>query len=259
MQSPDVTALMITTGRLELVAQSVADYQRQTYGTRAMVIVTDGPESVVTGLLQLAEADPSIRVVRFAGGGSLGELRNVGLDAAPSDWTIQWDDDDWYHPDRLAHQVAGIKPGKSAVLLQEQLHYRRDTGEFAWIRKPVGIDGTILYDRRYPLRYPALRRSEDTALVAELRRHDQIALVPGGIHYCRTYHGANAWGAAHHVTRMRNLSMSADEVRARWAEVVAASRVYPWRADSRLVGRGTTGAAISRADVTRRGGTGTPR
>jgi len=133
---------------------------------------------------------------------TLGDLRNAGLDAARGEFCLQWDDDDWHHPERIEKQVAalGEVPARcldlSACFLDRQLCYsfRSDT---AFVREfpNTFIHGTILHRNRGTCRYPPLGREEDTCFLnhfpvpAVLDNEPQL--------YIRFAHGHNTWPEEH--------------------------------------------------------------
>ncbi len=228
---PTITAIMITRGRIDLVRQSYLSFKHQTYPAKKLLIVTDGREKA--DVKHLARTDRDVMILHANGTGkTLGQLRNLAL-AYASDLSIQWDDDDWYGPTRMVHQWQALENGKSAVMLTEQLHYFRDTGQVGWTVDSTGIEGTILFDKRCPARYPAWKRGEDTALKAELQRQNLLALAPGGACYCRTYHGDNTWDRNHHVNRIRAIGKTATQLQEDWEQLEAAARWYGWRSDWR--------------------------
>jgi len=239
--NPVVTALTVTRGRLPLGRSAIEDFRLQTYPHRRLLILTDGGDEEADAYRAETKFDDRIGVLSLPkeAGKSLGELRNIALASSPSDWTIQWDDDDRYHPERISSQVLGITPGVAAVFLREQLHRRESTNEVAWVRAPHGgvIEGTILYNRRFPLRYPHLRRAEDSVLSRGLENSRVSTSIEGGILYCRIYHGTNTWDEAHHLDRMTRLGISEDELLQRSALLQEASRVYRWPENWRLLAK----------------------
>lgn len=230
---PTITAIMVTRGCMDLVAESYRCFKTQTYPVKKLLIVTNGREK--EEIKNLARKDKDVLALHVAGESpTLGELRNASLIYA-SRYSIQWDDDDWYGPTRMADQWKGLVGGAAAVMLTEQLHYFRDTAQVGWTLDPTGIEGTILFDKSCDLRYPLLRRGEDTALKAELRRSELLTLVAGGICYCRTYHGANTWDHQHHIDRVRALGKSAQQLEGERDRLRQAARLYRWRADWRPI------------------------
>src|ERR1700753_2069997 len=101
---PTITAVMVTKGRLSLVRESYACFKQQTYPSKKMLIVTDGNKKEHEALKKLVKTDKDLTIMHVDGKRTLGELRNLSIEYAPSDLTIQWDDDDWYGPTRIMNQ-----------------------------------------------------------------------------------------------------------------------------------------------------------
>ena len=97
-----VSAIMPTgrlPGRRALSQVAIECFFRQTYPDRQLVIVNHSEEPF--GL-----EDPRVKEVVVRRPPTLGELRNIGLDAADGELLITWDDDDWHHPCRMEKQAA---------------------------------------------------------------------------------------------------------------------------------------------------------
>jgi hypothetical protein len=202
--------------------------------TITAIMVTDGKYKAE--IAALAKHDACVSVVHAHGKMPLGWLRNLALDYA-TDLSIQWDDDDWYAPNRMALQWEALHncPGKSAVMLVEQLHYMRDSGEVGWVCDPGGIEGTILLDKRCGYRYPEKTRGEDTELKVDLAVAGLLQLTGGGTCYCRTFTGRNTWDREHHLRRIRTLGKPATEMQRRTSELTTAAKFYGWKTDWRIL------------------------
>jgi len=204
MAAPLVSCVMPTADRRSFVAQSIWYFLRQDYGSRELVVVDDGDESVAA----LIPEDERIRYVRVEGRRPLGEKLNLGCGLARGDLIAHWDDDDWIAPDRLSRQVAALESGRAdACGLGELLTYRLETGE-AWVQpnEPVA-PGTLVYGkdvwRRRP--FPESGAPSDAELARSLAaRHIQrlddaaqvyIALIHAGNAGRRTIPGPD-WKAA---------------------------------------------------------------
>jgi len=225
MKYPLITAVMVTLGRLDRVRTSYSHFKRQTYPNKKLLIVTDGREDEHNALKSLVRRDQELIVLHVGEKRTLGELRNLSIEYAPSDLSIQWDDDDWYGPSRIMEQYEGLGTGK-AVLLKEQLHFFADTSEVGWTADRSGIEGTLLLDRSCGLKYPAERRGEDSVLKKALRSRGLVNIVKGGVCYCRTYHGSNTWDRDHHVKRIKRLGKKKSEID--MAAMREAAKLYGW-------------------------------
>jgi glycosyltransferase involved in cell wall biosynthesis len=111
VRTPLVSAITPTFNRRAFVARSIKYFLAQDYPAKEMIIVDDGSDPVG----DLARVDPQIRYIRAAGRLSIGAKRNQACAAAAGEIIVQWDDDDWYGPSRLSHQVADIAAGRADV------------------------------------------------------------------------------------------------------------------------------------------------
>lgn len=200
---PFVTAVMVTgkcPERLPLALAACESFRQQTYPRRELLIVNTG-ESL---LPHLADCDwdfrrNPVRECICDPQLTLGELRNVGLEESP-DHVLQWDDDDWSHPDRMLYQVTAQGDSCEPVTLQNQVRYSFTNGAaFVVVQRPrpdyaVGIPGTVLLART-AYRYPAESRHEDTHFLKQFPRVRIAANRPEL--YLRFEHGRNTWSRRH--------------------------------------------------------------
>jgi glycosyltransferase involved in cell wall biosynthesis len=207
--TPLVSCLMVTRDRARLAQRALACCAAQTWPSIELVIVDDGAEDYEPVLAPFRDR-LAIRYLRLAPDPSrkLGGLRNLALDAAAGDFCVQWDDDEWYHPERVAAQMAAIERLRvdAVVLKWTLMHvdspdlgahlYRADAG--------AGTPGTILH-RRTAIRYPNLRRSEDARFLDAFARRSRVGVLgrDDSHLFIRCYHGANTWEAAHFHKRLR--------------------------------------------------------
>jgi glycosyltransferase involved in cell wall biosynthesis len=210
-----ISCLMVTqAARLPLAALAVGDFARQSHAERELVILHDGGADTDAALRALAALHPgaSIRVVAEPPGLSLGALRNRALAAAAGSHVCQWDDDDRYHPERLALQWAALSAQSADFcFLADQLHFFPQTREMYWDDwsvEPYPMDfvqGSLLGRRERMPPYPDLARGEDTAAVRELLRrgHRVARLRDAGWCYVYVCHGGNVWPPARHAAISR--------------------------------------------------------
>lgn len=224
-----ITCVTITQpGRGRLLSDAVADFSAQTFADRELVIVHDGDEKFAAEIAAIVAAQPGhvaqkIRVIAAASTpkSTLGELRNIATRAAAGDWLCQWDDDDRFHPERLAVQWnAAQTQGAAFCFLVDQLHWFEATHELFWndwVREtyPINfVQGSLLARRDLLPDYPALTRGEDTPLCWQIARGGEnreykIARLRGaGWSYIYRHHGGNAWDEAHHRAIATQRSMS---------------------------------------------------
>lgn len=218
-----VSCLMVTADRLELARRSVTCFINQHHANRELVVVDDGTVDY-RPMLRAAEAFAPVTHVKLPSTNrrSLGELRNIALDSARGTWCIQWDDDEWYHPDRIGRQLAAaLASGTGASALRWTLMQVPTVGGFLRFRASTGIatPGTILF-RRGTERYPALARNEDGIFLREVRRRHGLSILgrESSHLFVRVFHGANTWDE-HHFRR-RLWRTPADAIRYATAQLV---------------------------------------
>lgn len=218
-----ISCLCVTRGdRLPLLAEAVSDFAAQTFAERELILLHDSGPSVQQQLLEIAAVHTSsrIRVVAAAPGARLGGLRNQAVALAAGDWVCQWDDDDRYHPERLARQWQAAQAiGARACYLVDQLHVFAPEALLFWDDwhaepYPMNvIQGTLLARRDEMPPYPDLARAEDTRHTETLMRQAALAGWPvarlRGAGWCYAYrwHGGNVWDADHHraISRAKHL------------------------------------------------------
>lgn len=206
MSRPLVSAVCVT-GKSpfhieRLLPAAAASFALQSYpvACRELVVVSDVvdnasrekiEQAVERGFQQVRR--PARASFQFVNPGTLGYLRNAGLDTAYGDLIIQWDDDDWHGHDRIAAQVdefCGLP-----VFLQRQLCWDLPTNT-ACIREleSTFIHGTILHGRS-DARYPEMAKEEDSHFLANFPNRAILDNDPAL--YVRLSHGHNTWDRDH--------------------------------------------------------------
>lgn len=229
---PKISCLTATRNRLAQLKESIRNYCAQTYPNREMIIVTEAGErycrAIADYFATLGSAD--YRLVALDGGDhTLGQIRNISLEAAAGDIVCQWDDDDQYHPRRLEVQAQRMFDRQAeCCCLTDQLQFFWRTREMYWTDWTIGgyqdwqrlVPGTLMMYRdkhfRYPASGPLSRRGEDSALLAELASRKSIAELPdAGYLYVYIYHHDNTFEESHH--RRISRTHARDEVALRRA------------------------------------------
>jgi len=200
--APLVSCLMPTRGRGDYVVQAIGYLQRQDYPHWELIILDDGDD----GLAGRLPADARIRYQATARGLSIGAKRNQGCTLARGEIIAQWDDDDWYGPNRLRAQVEPLLAGAADITgLQETLFFELERWQF-WRCTPalhqrlfVGDvhGGTLVFRKRlWELAggYPNRSLAEDAALLRLMqRRGGRLLKLPNRDLFIYLRHAANAW------------------------------------------------------------------
>ena len=255
-----VSCLMVTLPsplRLPFFRRSVADYCRQSHPTRELVVVLDrgdpdARDAMIAHVESLGRDD--VRVIEPAEKLTLGALRNVGVAEARGDVVCHWDDDDWFHPERVRAQVAELaRAGAQSLVLEDALHYFPVERTLHWTNwratAPRGLPGTLMFCRSVPVRYPEsgpeAAKGEDTAAIAQLQAHGGFRAMPGAPHlYVYVSHGANTWDASHHSMLARELSISQSLLRRREGQLREGVRPFEFGPGEVAV-RGYNGVALT--------------
>lgn len=207
-QNPKVSCLMVTANRRKLARRAVECFKNQSYENKELVIVDDGQEDYGPILEDLPADQVNYIKLKKEPDFVLGKLRNRSLEEASGEYLIQWDDDDWYHEDRIKIQADVLSKGYDACCLSSALMHL-DSEEFMahpYVGVlPDGIPGSIMHRKSDEIRYPETRRAEDTVYLKEWMKKRYCKLDD---HYnylfLRAYHGNNTWEKEHFRRRIRN-------------------------------------------------------
>jgi len=250
---PTVSCLMVTHDRLTLAKRAIRCYASQTYPSRELVIVSDGEPRIRKGLERFV-SDLGIEDARFVypnqAGMTLGQLRNIAMDAGAGEILCQWDDDDCYHPERVHVQVEHmLKNNGRACCLTDHLQFLDEDRALMWVDWSLGgksgkdqlLPGTIMMFKdgrfRYPESGPFAQRGEDSMLLYEI--YQTVGIVAAkdvGYLYLYTYHGRNTFDREHHY-RMGIFSRSVSELEREQAVIRSAMAHYPVAKPYLVVGR----------------------
>lgn len=225
---PLISCLTVTLNRIVQLKDAIRCYCRQSYPHRELVIVSDGnaryQQAITDHIQALGRSD--IRTIFLDNAGyTLGQVRNIALEAAAGQLICQWDDDDLCHPDRLWAQYSQLaRDHADACCMTDQLHFFAQERELYWVDWRRGgraagvwdlIPGTLMMVKdarfRYPEAGPNARAGEDTILLTQLSQQVKIARLKDAGHlYVYTYHGTNTWSRDHH-RELNTIAIAPDE------------------------------------------------
>jgi glycosyltransferase involved in cell wall biosynthesis len=186
---PKVSGLCVT--RCAPYLQRALDcWERQTHLERELIIVHDRDPQALQGFRLPSDA----RVCVISPPRTLGELRNFSIAESRGDYLCQWDDDDWYHPQRIAVQLATAERATSqACALRRWVTFDMTKGK-AYLSNPRCWEGSLLWHRDVTgAGYPAVARGEDTPFADRIRPE----LLDRPDLYIYVYHGGNTWTREH--------------------------------------------------------------
>lgn len=156
-----VTCIMPTRNRRQWVPRAIELFRAQTYERKELLIVDSG-DSVA----DLVPQDPRITYIHASVGMKLGALRNFCCGRSDAEFIAHWDDDDWYHPERLAEQVAAVEGHQ--VVAYNRCHFDGEPGQYLY-KAPAnhGIGSSLLFRRSWweKNRFAPLQISEDAQFI----------------------------------------------------------------------------------------------
>jgi glycosyltransferase involved in cell wall biosynthesis len=95
---------MPTYNRRKFVPLAIKYFLRQDYTNKELLIFDDGTDPIQ----DLVPANDQIRYVRLGQRATVGTKRNLACEGARGPIIVHWDDDDWYAPHRISHQVKAL-------------------------------------------------------------------------------------------------------------------------------------------------------
>ena len=126
-----VSVIMPTYNFGRYLRESVGSVVAQHHTQWELIVIDDGSTDDTPGILAALQdelRDARFRVLRVQNGG-VSKARNLGLDAATSDFVAFLDADDRWHPDKLARQVAALAEFPNAAFVFTNFVRFRTDGE----------------------------------------------------------------------------------------------------------------------------------
>lgn len=201
---PLISCICITYNRPRLLKKAIGYFAAQDYCNKELVISyrIDDLESrkVVDQVCMLSNIN--ILPVERSNEESLGNARNTAIRKCNGVYLCMWDDDDWYHFNRLSFQFNSLntlRPQYQASILSRILLYDASTQK-AYYSFGYTWDGTIMCRKEILLQnqYSDSNFGEDTHVITFLSGREflyQIENAP--FLYIYVYHGYNTWNYQH--------------------------------------------------------------
>jgi glycosyltransferase involved in cell wall biosynthesis len=203
-QKPLVSCLCVTRNKPRQLRRAVDCFLAQRYSPKELLLVYEDDDLVTQHLAEqlVSEHEGLIFAKQVAATPklTLGELRNIAIASAHGEYFCQWDDDDWYHQDRISRQLeAATGNHQAACLLSHWLIYD-ELGKQAYLSPLRLWEGSILSRKDVltpELKYPALSKSEDSIFIGKLLQKGAIYPLVAPVMYIYTVHQSNTWSRAH--------------------------------------------------------------
>jgi O-antigen biosynthesis protein len=199
---PLVSCIMPTFNRRTFLPLALESFKNQDYPAKELIVVDDGSDVV----RDLVEGVPNARYLRLPARASIGEKRNQACALAKGAIIAHWDDDDWYAPNRLRHQIAPLLSDQADLTglensclleLPAVRFWRTRTALHARMFRGDVHGGTLAYWKKLifeGLKYPPISLAEDAVFIlAALRAQKRLLRLPNNGVFVYVRHGQNAW------------------------------------------------------------------
>jgi glycosyltransferase involved in cell wall biosynthesis len=199
-----VSCLCVTRNKPHKLRRAIQCFRAQSYANKELVIVAEDDDKETLATLEHYRSerhrDILIRVVPVSPKMTLGELRNHAIEIASGEYFCQWDDDDWYHVERITRQLAAVtKAHQSAGILTNWFMFDVSSKQ-AYLSHVRLWEGSIICKRSIigeNLCYPSMSRMEDTFFVNDLVRTAGVLPQIAPTLYIYEVHSNNTWSARH--------------------------------------------------------------
>jgi glycosyltransferase involved in cell wall biosynthesis len=201
LEKRTVSAICITDHRLEYLRRSVTCFLQQSYPHKELVVVFPHHDLETRHYLEsLASAEIRLIPVPSEDAISLGEKRNLAITMSTGYYFCTWDDDDWYHTDRIAHQVEQlIRTGQRSSAIANVLVFDTVENE-SYLSFLRPWEQTLLCEKSVfssAVRYGNMNRGEDSVLISSLIQNDWLDVLFEPFLYVYIFHGGNTWHRQH--------------------------------------------------------------
>lgn len=201
-QEPErVSALMVTRGRPGMAMRSILCFLAQSYLQSELVVIDGSEDTSLAQMICTELSDELRRRIIYeclpSSNTPLGELRNHSVRRATGSLICQWDDDDLYHPDRIAIQIATLQRTSASAcsLWRHQMLWQFERRVCHSVRRVW--EGSLMCRKDLLPPYPPERRGEDTPVVEQLFRTGRYALIDEPCLYTYIIHGTNTFDKEH--------------------------------------------------------------
>jgi glycosyltransferase involved in cell wall biosynthesis len=189
-----VSCIMPTYNRRQFVPRALANFERQDYAGRELIIVDDGSDCIQ----DLVPSSAAIRYLRLPARTTLGRKRNIACEAARGALIAHWDDDDWYSPSRLSECVHALSGQQFSICGVATPYFIDPARRLAWrfhytYGDKLWVAGSSLcYRRTYwsTHRFTEITVGEDTQFIMNARA-GEVTSLPDSKTFIALVHSGN--------------------------------------------------------------------
>jgi glycosyltransferase involved in cell wall biosynthesis len=190
---------MPTRDRRPYAPLALACFLKQTHVDKELLVLDDGDDPIKDLLPQLPN------VLYFASPPppkTLGTKLNELAKLAHGDICVNWDDDDWSHPERIAQQLAHLTAsGLACTGFHQHFYWDLTTStamHWKWNRKePYCAGSSQMYTKAWALAHPLENKTAcvDYGFVYEANKHRQLSTTSGDHLFVARWTPHSTWRA----------------------------------------------------------------
>lgn len=193
MEFKKVSCICVTKNRPNHLQDAVFMFNAQNYINKELVVVCDDNDQKSIQIARQNNIQPVLIDSKLSL--TLGEIRRVALSQCTGSYVCQWDDDDWYHDNRLSEQMSHLmRFGQSACTLTNWIIYDEEE-EKCYLSMHRLWEGSaiISIDIARTAQMPATKLGEDTIFLNDIIH--RVGVLPLTLPYLYIYriHKENSW------------------------------------------------------------------
>jgi glycosyltransferase involved in cell wall biosynthesis len=203
LRLPLISCLCVTKNRPKLLERAIACFNGQTYQNKQLVILYDDNDLETSNWISNNYLGNLIKIVKVSTNPKkkLGAVRNLAVEYADGEFVCQWDDDDWYHINRISLQYQMlVKNNKQGSVLTQYLMFNEKENKAYISFKRNYWEGSLMCEKRMFLerQYDNISRGEDTPFVEYLYNSNKLAKIENMANiFLYVFHGNNTWDYDH--------------------------------------------------------------
>ena len=200
-KQPLVSCLCVSSNRPEFLKNTIKYFEAQTYPNKELIIVSNHFSQEYKEIVDsINSSDIKYYFLSNDRKVTLGELRNYSIKMSGGEYFCIWDDDDWYHRNRLKIQLQeAVRNNKPATIMPYFILFNKVKRQGA-LSHLYPIQGSILCRKKIiteGLKYPSMNISEDRNFAEKLYECNAFFPVINPSLYIYIYHGTNTWNEGH--------------------------------------------------------------